>query len=244
MQAILQKSGRTLSSEQLVAQLDELTRDLDADSAGQILYQLADQYYHSGRWPAAADTFQALVDRYPQHSPTPPALCWLAQYYCSAEAAWRVQHDARSNRNGSSGRRRSAVRSSGPASISSPSRRCDFRWPRPIAAWVRPGKPSDSISCKGKTMDTTAGASVAERIEATRSQEPAAEADLGMWRGPKSGRISTGCSTIPFARGQAGLAAKRRARRRRLAGRSSFRLRRRVSLHRRTLPRSTRGGRK
>ena len=77
----------------MVAQIDELTRDLDAESAGQILYQLADQYYRSGRWPAAADTFQAMVDRYPQHSLTPPALRWLVQYYSSAEAQWRVQHD-------------------------------------------------------------------------------------------------------------------------------------------------------
>ena len=93
VQAILDKSARTESSEQLLAQLDELTRDLDPESAGQILYQLADQYYHSGRWQAAAETFQALVDRYPQHSLTPLALRWLVQYYASAEAAWRVQHD-------------------------------------------------------------------------------------------------------------------------------------------------------
>ncbi len=77
----------------MLAQLDELTRDLDAESAGQILYQLADQYYRSGRWQSAADTFQALADRFPQHPLTPPALRWLVQYYSSAEAAWRVQHD-------------------------------------------------------------------------------------------------------------------------------------------------------
>jgi photosystem II stability/assembly factor-like uncharacterized protein/tetratricopeptide (TPR) repeat protein len=94
VQAILQRAGRTArSSEQFVAQIDELTRDLDAENAGQILYQLADQYYRSGRWPAAADTFQALVDRFPQHSLSPPALRWLVQYYSSAEAGWRVQHD-------------------------------------------------------------------------------------------------------------------------------------------------------
>jgi photosystem II stability/assembly factor-like uncharacterized protein len=91
---ILQQAGRVARSpEQFVAQIDELTRDLDAESAGQILYQLADQYYHSGCWPAAADTFQALADRYPQHPLTPPALRWLVQYYSSGEAAWRVQHD-------------------------------------------------------------------------------------------------------------------------------------------------------
>jgi photosystem II stability/assembly factor-like uncharacterized protein/tetratricopeptide (TPR) repeat protein len=92
--AILDQSHRIAwSPEQLIAQIDELTRDLDADSAGQILYQLADQYYHSGRWAAAAETFQALAERYPQHSLTPPAQQWLIQYYASSEAAWRVQHD-------------------------------------------------------------------------------------------------------------------------------------------------------
>ena len=94
VEAILGQSKRAAwSSEQLVGQIDELTRDLDAESAGQIVYQLADQYYRSGRWPAAADTFQLLVDRYPRHSLTPSALRWLVQYYASAETAWRVQHD-------------------------------------------------------------------------------------------------------------------------------------------------------
>jgi hypothetical protein len=94
VQAILERSARgAASSEQLVAQIDELTRDLDAESAGQVLYQLADQYYHSGRWSAAAETFQALAERYPQHSLAPQAIQWLIQYYSSAEVAWRVQHD-------------------------------------------------------------------------------------------------------------------------------------------------------
>ena len=92
--AILDQSSRRGSSaEQLLAQIDELTRDMDADSAGQILYQLADQYHRSGRWPAAAEAFQTLVDRYPQHPLTPPAMLWLLHYYASAEAAWQVQHN-------------------------------------------------------------------------------------------------------------------------------------------------------
>jgi photosystem II stability/assembly factor-like uncharacterized protein/tetratricopeptide (TPR) repeat protein len=94
VQGILEQSGRAgRSPEQLIAQLDELTRDLDADNAGQILYQLADRYHRSGRWAAAAETFQALAERYPQHPLTSPALRWLVQYYGSGEAAWRVQHD-------------------------------------------------------------------------------------------------------------------------------------------------------
>ncbi len=244
VQAILQKSGRTLSSEQLVAQLDELTRDLDADSAGQILYQLADQYYHSGRWPAAADTFQALVDRYPQHSLTPPALRWLVQYYCSAEAAWRVQHDA-------SQQSKWLERAAALGSEIERTRFDQFAEPAmrfPLAAAYRGmGQARQAerfYQLQGQDDGHDGWGVCAERIEATRSQEPAAEADLGMCAGQRAAASRRAARRSRLARGQAGLAAKRPARRRRLAGRSSFRLRRRVSLHRRTLPRSTRRGRK
>ncbi|MCE5268648.1 MAG: YCF48-related protein [Planctomycetaceae bacterium] len=80
-------------AEQLLAQIDRLTNDLAPEGAGQLYYQLADHYYRSGRWPSAAETFEALVQRYPQHSLTPLALRWLVQYYGSEEAAWRVSHD-------------------------------------------------------------------------------------------------------------------------------------------------------
>ena len=79
------------SVEQLFAQIDDLTRDLDDQSRGQILYQLGDRYYRTGHWPSAAETFQVLSDRYPQHALTPQALLWLVQYYASGEAAWRVE---------------------------------------------------------------------------------------------------------------------------------------------------------
>ena len=82
-------------ADQLLAQIDDLTRDLDDDRAGQILYQLADQQYRAGRWPLAAEMFQALAERYPQHWLTPVGPVWLVQYYASSEAAWRVkQSDA------------------------------------------------------------------------------------------------------------------------------------------------------
>ncbi len=81
------------AAEQLLAQIDQLTSGLDTDGAGQLFYQLADHYYHSGRWPLAAETFETLVQRYPQHPLSPLALRWLVQYYASDEAAWRVGHD-------------------------------------------------------------------------------------------------------------------------------------------------------
>lgn len=92
--AILEKSGRLqLSPEQLLAQVDELTRDLDAESATQVLYQLGDHYHHSGRWEAAAEVFRVVADRYPQQPLATAALQWLIQYNASAEAAWRVHRD-------------------------------------------------------------------------------------------------------------------------------------------------------
>ena len=77
----------------MLAQVNDLTRDLDDQSAGQILYQLADRYYRSGHWPLAAETFQLLLDRFPAHPLAPQARLWLLQYNASAEAAWRVDRD-------------------------------------------------------------------------------------------------------------------------------------------------------
>jgi photosystem II stability/assembly factor-like uncharacterized protein/TolA-binding protein len=95
VQAILEHAGRSAgSSEHLLAQMDELTRDLDGDSAGQVLYQLAGQFARQGRWQEAADAFQSLADRYPQHSLAPPALLWLLRYYASGEAARRTKCNA------------------------------------------------------------------------------------------------------------------------------------------------------
>jgi hypothetical protein len=92
VQAILEHAGRTTGSvEPLLAQIDELGRDLDEQSRGRILFQLADRYYHTGHWALAAETFQLLADRYPQHARTPQALLWLLQYYASGEAACRVE---------------------------------------------------------------------------------------------------------------------------------------------------------
>ena len=92
VQAILEQADRiAVSTDQLLAEIDELTRDLDEDRAGQILYQLGDQQYRTGKWPLAAEMFQSLAQRYPQHRLTAPALLWLLQYYASTEAAWRAR---------------------------------------------------------------------------------------------------------------------------------------------------------
>ena len=236
VQAILQHSGRTWSSEQLVAQIDELTRDLDAESGGQILYQLADQYYHSGRWPAAADTFQAMVDRYPQHSLAPPALRWLVQYYSSGEAQWRVQHDVSRQ---SSWLKRAAVLG---AEIER-TRFDQFIEPAmrfPLAAAYRGmGEARQAerfYQVQGRDDGHDAWGLCAERVAAARPQEPAAEADAAMRAGQDEAASRRAARRCRVARGQGSVAAKHPARRRRLAGRSPVGLRHRVSLHRRALP--------
>jgi len=94
VQAILDQSQRAVGSpEQLLAQTNELTRDLDDSSAAEILYQLADRYYRTGCWPLAAETFQRLAERFPEHPLAPLAMRWLVQYHAGEEAAWRTDRD-------------------------------------------------------------------------------------------------------------------------------------------------------
>jgi photosystem II stability/assembly factor-like uncharacterized protein len=91
-QAILElAAGNSGMERKLLAQSGELIRDLDENSGARVLYQLADQYYHSGRWSMTAETFQLLIERYPRHVLARPALLWLVQYHASGEAAWRRQ---------------------------------------------------------------------------------------------------------------------------------------------------------
>ncbi|HLA85764.1 MAG TPA: sugar-binding protein, partial [Thermoguttaceae bacterium] len=56
---------------------------------------LAGQYRRQGQWPLAAETMEALADRYPDHPLAGEALAWLVQYHAGAEAAWRVQGQQR-----------------------------------------------------------------------------------------------------------------------------------------------------
>jgi len=96
MQAILQRTGQDhRGGLQLLAQSGKLTDGLDSSSAGRILYHLAQRYYVSGQWAMAAETFQMLVDSYPNHTLARPSVLWLTQYYASGEAAWRVNGSQR-----------------------------------------------------------------------------------------------------------------------------------------------------
>ncbi len=92
MQAILKEAEKDpAAGAKLLAQTDTITRGLGPDSAGRLLYQLARQYHNAGRWPLAAELFELLADRYPDHPLARPALLWLVQYYAGGESAWRIQ---------------------------------------------------------------------------------------------------------------------------------------------------------
>lgn len=91
MEAILQRTEKDpQAGAGLIAQSAELTRGLDPASGGQLLYHLGQRYYQTGQWSLAAETFELLAQRYPEHATARPARLWLVQYYASGEAAWRV----------------------------------------------------------------------------------------------------------------------------------------------------------
>ena len=98
-QAILEQAERNPAAEtKLLAQSGELIRGLDDNNAARILYHLADRYYRTGRWSMAAETFQLLADRYPQHPLARPALLWLMQYYCKRRSGMARTVDAKNTR--------------------------------------------------------------------------------------------------------------------------------------------------
>ena len=68
-----------------LAQVEELTRGLSPSAAGEILYQLAQQYRQAGQPELAADALNLLVRRFPDHGLAEAALLWLVQYHASSE---------------------------------------------------------------------------------------------------------------------------------------------------------------
>lgn len=93
VQAILARPEQPgLKAEQLSGQVGDLTRGLDESSAGDVLYQLAQRFDRTGRGVLAAETFQLLADRYPNHPLAQPALVWLLHFWSSREAAWRTRN--------------------------------------------------------------------------------------------------------------------------------------------------------
>jgi hypothetical protein len=89
--AILLRSQRqAFSAPQLLAQLDDLARDLDESSAGRIFFQLGQAALEQGQHETAAETFAAIAGRHGDHPLAPAALVWIIQYYASSEWEWRT----------------------------------------------------------------------------------------------------------------------------------------------------------
>jgi tetratricopeptide (TPR) repeat protein len=76
---------------QLLAEAGRFAEQLDDDGGAWLLEQLAEQYFETGQWELAAETRQALAERYPRHPLSRAALRWLVEYYASGEAAWRAR---------------------------------------------------------------------------------------------------------------------------------------------------------
>lgn len=89
VQAILTRTRSPRESAALIAQIDDLTSGLDRAAGAELLYQLAQNYHHTGRWRLSAETLDLLIQRYPEHPLTCAALVWMVQYWSSTEAAWR-----------------------------------------------------------------------------------------------------------------------------------------------------------
>ncbi len=74
-----------------LGQITDLTRDLSPISAGDMIVQLADNFRQTGRWEAASEMYQLLVDRHGKHPFSSSAALWLVQYYGSSEVQWQLK---------------------------------------------------------------------------------------------------------------------------------------------------------
>jgi hypothetical protein len=92
VRAILEQGQKTSSgAASLLGQLEDIAKDLTADAAGQLLFELGQRYHKTGQLELAAEAFDLLVKRYPQHPLAAAAAVWLVQYWSSGEVAWRLQ---------------------------------------------------------------------------------------------------------------------------------------------------------
>jgi photosystem II stability/assembly factor-like uncharacterized protein len=91
LQAILAQANRPdAEAGRWLAEVAQFTQSLEEASAAELLFQLAQRYYRSGRWDLAAETFELVATRYPKHPLASAALVWLVQYHASSEAGWRT----------------------------------------------------------------------------------------------------------------------------------------------------------
>ncbi|HEV3342100.1 MAG TPA: YCF48-related protein [Pirellulales bacterium] len=116
VQAIITRSEQgQLDSARYAAQINDLTSDLDSSIAGNVIYQLAQHYRETGKWPLAAETFSLLAQQHPDHPLAEAALVWLVRYWSSSECEWRERRAAQS-----AGRQATASQVAGHVSIFQP----------------------------------------------------------------------------------------------------------------------------
>lgn len=71
----------------LLAQVGQMTSDLDESAAAALLYELATQFRLAHQFQLAADTLNLLARRFPNEPLADQALTWLVQFYASGETA-------------------------------------------------------------------------------------------------------------------------------------------------------------
>lgn len=94
MMAVLDRS-EGVAAERNLAQLKQMTGDLDKQQAGQVVFELGRKYAASGRWEFAQPAFDYLVRNYPDHPLALEGYRWLIAYQCSSEARRRAPKPAK-----------------------------------------------------------------------------------------------------------------------------------------------------
>jgi photosystem II stability/assembly factor-like uncharacterized protein len=90
LHAILNRDGNGLDEGRYLAEVTQLVGSMDDGHAVEVLLQLAERFHQRGQWELAADTYDSIVTRYPNHAAKPQAVGWLVRYYASGEVARQV----------------------------------------------------------------------------------------------------------------------------------------------------------
>lgn len=90
LQGILTQLENERDTSAVMAQLPEMVRSLGAEQAAPVLFDLAARSRELGAFDAVAETHGLLVERYPEHPLSAPAMVWLIQYWSSGEVAHRA----------------------------------------------------------------------------------------------------------------------------------------------------------
>lgn len=94
LQAILTQADHDQRDGRFMANIADQTRDMEPARAAEVLFQLAERYWIRGRWDLAAECYEVIAERHPQHPLAGASLVWLVQYYASGEAAHRGDPDS------------------------------------------------------------------------------------------------------------------------------------------------------